>query len=62
MLLNIDGETENLDEDGNSKVIIHAYDYDDEKEKIYCRATVNGKPFDMTKQNIKFKILEFNEK
>ena len=61
MLLNIDGETENVDEDGDSKVIISAIDYNDDTQKIYCKATVNGKPFDMTKMNIKFKVLEFNE-
>lgn len=62
MLLNIDGETENLDEDGDSKITISAIDYNDDTQKIYCKATVNGKPFDMTKMNIKFKVLEFNEK
>lgn len=61
MLLNIDGETENLDEDGDSKISISAIDYNDDTQKIYCKATVNGKPFDMTKMNIKFKVLEFNE-
>lgn len=62
MLLNIDGETENLDEDGDSKISIFAIDCDDENQKIFCFATVNGKVFDMTKLNIKFKMLEFNEK
>ena len=61
MYLNIDGETENVDEDGNSKVIISAVDYNDDTQKIYCKATVNGKPFDISKMNIKFKVLEFNE-
>ena len=61
MYLKIDGETENVDEDGDSKVIIYAIDYNDDTQKIYCKATVNGKPFDMTKMNIKFKVLEFNE-
>ena len=62
MYLNIDGETENVDEDGDSKVIISAVDYNDDTRRIYCIATVNGKPFDISKMNIKFKVLEFNEK
>ena len=61
MYLNIDGETENVDEYGDSKVIISAIDYNDDTQKIYCKATVNGKPFDMTKTGIKFEVLEFNE-
>ena len=61
MYLKIDGETENVDKDGDSKVIISAIDYNDDTEKIYCKATVNGKPFDIIKAGIKFKVLEFNE-
>ena len=61
MYLKIDGETENVDKDGDSKVIISAVDYNDDTEKIFCIATVNGKPFNMTKTGIKFKVLEFNE-
>lgn len=61
MHLNIDGETENVDEDGDSKVIISAVDYNDDTQRIFCIATVNGKPFDISKMNIKFKVLEFNE-